>query len=233
MEPKQNPVKKSKLIRSIVDMTIFLVAFMLLAGDWRWLEGWIFVAWFLALGVGVITYLHYKDPELLAERYKRPGSGNQKQWDRYYLMVLMLLFLSWVVVMPLDARRFHWTHWLSVSIKFAGGAGLIISYFFIFRAFADNTFLSPLVRIQEERKQHVVSTGVYGWVRHPMYLGAALMFICAPVMLGSGYGFVIGLATAASLGVRIVGEEAMLEHELHGYSDYKQKVRFRLIPWVW
>ena len=111
--------------------------------------------------------------------------------------------------MPLDAKRFHWLPHFSLWIKLIGGLLLVISFsfFFFFRAFTDNTFLSPMIRIQAERKQYVVSTGVYGFVRHPMYLGGILQFIGAPLLLGSIYGVVAGIVLLFLLAGRIIGEE--------------------------
>ncbi|WP_081357558.1 methyltransferase family protein [Neomoorella thermoacetica] len=101
------------------------------------------------------------------------------------------------------------------------------------RSYTDNTFVSPLVRIQTERKQQVISTGVYGFVRHPMYLGGVLLFVGTPLLLGSKYGVIIGLLMALLLAGRIIGEERMLANELEGYIEYKKKVKYRLIPYVW
>ena len=89
------------------------------------------------------------------------------------------------------------------------------------------------MRIQSERKQQVVSTGVYSFVRHPMYLAALLLFIGTPMLLGSLYGIIIGLVVLLLLVARIIGEEKMLVNELEGYADYKKKVKYRLIPFVW
>lgn len=89
------------------------------------------------------------------------------------------------------------------------------------------------MRIQSERGQKVVSTGVYGWIRHPLYLGGILLFLGGPLLLGSIYGFIVGLLMSLSLVLRIIGEEKMLTEELEGYADYKKKVRYRLIPHVW
>ena len=110
--------------------------------------------------------------------------------------------------MPLDAKRFGWSPVFPLWLKVVGVALLVGSAFLFFRSYTDNTFLSPLVRIQEDRKQQVVSTGVYGFVRHPMYLGGILMFIGAPLLLGSLYGVLVGLALTVLLMARIVGEEA-------------------------
>ena len=102
-----------------------------------------------------------------------------------------------------------------------------------FRAFRDNTFLSPLVRVQSERRQRVVSTGVYAFVRHPMYLGAVLMFVGAPILLGSALGLVVAAAMTALLAGRILIEERVLVRELDGYAEYRETVRYRLIPFLW
>jgi protein-S-isoprenylcysteine O-methyltransferase Ste14 len=205
----------------------------LLAGDGRWLEGWLFAVWFLALCATVIIWLYRNDPALLAERYRRPSSGGQRTWDQVWIYGVGLTYIAWVVLMPLDARRFSWTPPFPPWLKAFGGICLLASAFLFFRAFHDNTFLSPLVRIQPERKQRVVSTGVYAFVRHPMYLGACLMFVGAPLLLGSAVG--LGLAALATflMALRIVGEERLLQRELEGYAAYQKAVRYRLIPFVW
>jgi protein-S-isoprenylcysteine O-methyltransferase Ste14 len=132
-----------------------------------------------------------------------------------------------------DARRFAWTASLPVWLKIAGGIGLLLSFFFFYRSYSENTFASPLVRIQEERNQQVISRGVYSIVRHPMYLAGILMFLGAPLLLGSLYGVLAGVLICFLLVVRITGEEKMLINELEGYADYTKKVRYRLIPFVW
>jgi len=103
----------------------------------------------------------------------------------------------------------------------------------MFRSYRDNAFISPLVRIQSERDQKVVSTGVYGFVRHPLYLGGMLLFFGAPLLLGSLYGFIIGAYLSILFVVRIMGEEKMLLDDLEGYAAYTKKVKYRLIPYVW
>jgi protein-S-isoprenylcysteine O-methyltransferase Ste14 len=204
----------------------------LLSGDWRWVEGWLFGGWLVALCATCIAWLYRNDPALLAERYRRPGSGGQKGWDTIVVYLLVPGFAIWIAVMPFD-RRFGWTGRWPVGLQALGGALLLASAAFFFRSFTDNPFLSPLVRIQSERKQQVVSTGVYGLVRHPMYLGAILMFAGAPLLLASSRGLIAAAALSALLCLRILGEEKLLARELEGYDAYRKKVRYRLLPLVW
>ena len=139
----------------------------------------------------------------------------------------------WFIIMPLDAKRFGWSPTFAVWLKVLGGVALLPALYLIYRATVENTFLSTLVRIQTERKQQVISTGVYGFVRHPLYLGVLLMLLGAPLLVGSIYGLIICLIAVFVLVGRIIGEEKMLVNELEGYEDYKKKVIYRLIPFVW
>ena len=224
---------EKKIAFAFLYILVFPVLLLVLSGDATWPEGWIFSIWFLVLCYATILYIYRKDPALLEERYRKPGTGNQETWDRYVVYGLVIGFIVWIVIMPLDARRFGWSPLFPLLLKVVGGAGLAGSFFLFFRSYTDNTFLSPLVRIQEERKQRVVSTGVYGVVRHPMYLGAILMFFGAPLLLGSSWGVIAGLALALLLMARIVMEERMLARELEGYREYMKKVRYRLFPFLW
>jgi protein-S-isoprenylcysteine O-methyltransferase Ste14 len=227
-----NQVSALQLVGAALYIAAWPALMFVVAGDARWLEGWLFALWYLGLCAVVIVWLYWKDPALLAERYRRPGSGGHKGRDQAAVYAIVAGFAAWIVVMPLDARRFGWTR-LPVGLKGVGGAFLLASAFLLFRAFHDNTFLSPLVRIQTERKQRVVSTGVYRFVRHPMYLGALLMFVGTPLLLGSAIGLVLAAAMTLIVVFRIVGEERVLADELEGYGEYRQKVRYRLLPFVW
>ena len=175
-EAEKSKLTAGRLFLTAIYVLIPAVLILVLSGDWRWVEGWIFDIWYIALCTTAIIYLYLKDPALLAERYRQPGTANQRGWDRYIVYGLALGFVLWIVIMPLDAKRYGWSPDFPLWLKILGGIVLIVSSFLFFRAYADNTFVSPLVRIQAERKQRVVSTGVYGFVRHPMYLGGILLF---------------------------------------------------------
>lgn len=224
---------EKKVVFAFLYILIFPALILLLSGDFFWPEGWIFSIWFILLCFSTILYLYRKDPALLEERYKQPGTGNQELWDRYVVYGLLIGFILWIVIMPLDAKRFGWSPVFPLWLKVAGGAGLAGSFFLFFRSYTDNTFLSPLVRIQKDRNQRVVSNGVYGIVRHPMYLGGILMFVGAPLVLGSVYGLLVGLALTMLLMARVRGEEVMLARDLEGYREYTQNVRYRLFPFLW
>jgi protein-S-isoprenylcysteine O-methyltransferase Ste14 len=218
---------------SIMTVLVFPVVILALSGDWLWLEGWIFSLWISAMILSNLIYLYLKDPALLAERRKAPGSDNQKGWDRYVLTGIYIIAVLWLVIMPLDAKRFGWSPAFPVWLKVLGGLALAPALFLIYKATTENTFMSTMVRVQTERKQRVISTGVYGFVRHPLYLGCLLMMLGSPLLLGSIAGLVIsGFAIFVLVG-RILGEEKMLVNELDGYKDYQKKVSYRLIPLIW
>ena len=211
---------------------VFLGLVLWLSGDWRWVEGWIFGIWWVSLIAAVLFWLHYRDPALLAERFRMPGTGGESRSDVAILIAMKLCFLALIVVPALD-KRFGWTPRLPLWSEVCGGILLLGGSFPFFRAFTDNTFASQLVRIQTERGQHVIDTGIYGFVRHPMYLGASLAFVGAALLLGSISGLLLALALVGLLVVRIFGEEKLLARDLEGYKEYLQKVRYRLVPHVW
>ncbi len=228
---KMSPVS---LILNIVISAVFFPTFiLLLAGNWRWVEGWIFSLWLVVMILFTTIYLYFKDPALLAERTKKPGSENQKPWDKVLLVGIFAIAILWVIILPLDAGRFHWSPAFPLWLKILGGAALIPALYLIERTPMENTYLSTMVRIQDERKQRVITSGVYSFVRHPLYLGCMLMMLGAPLLVGSVYGLIITLIGMIAIIGRIFGEEKMMLEELEGYEEYKQKVKYRLIPLIW
>jgi protein-S-isoprenylcysteine O-methyltransferase Ste14 len=211
---------------------VFLGLVPWLSGDWRRVEAWIFSVWWVSFLAAVLLWLRYRDPTLFAERLRMPGSGGESRSDLAILIGIKVCFLAFIVVPPLDAR-FGWTARLPLWCELCGGILLLGGSLPFFRAFTDNTYASQLVRIQTERGQRVIDTGVYGFVRHPMYLGAGLVFIGGALLLGSISGLLLGLAMVGLCVVRILGEEKLLARDLEGYKEYLQKVRYRLVPHVW
>lgn len=230
--PNPPELTRRRLLLAVFEIIAWPGLIVLLGGDYTWLQGWAFALWFIALCGTCMYWLYHKDPALLMERL-RPAAAAQKSWDRYLLGSLALLIGLWFVIIPLDAVRFSWTMSWPTWARTVGAVALALASFFLFRSVTDNTFLSPVVRMQSEREHKLVSTGVYGFVRHPMYLGGSLMMCGGPLFLGSAWGLGIGLLTLLLLVMRIVGEERMLARELAGYPSYQQHVRYRLLPLVW
>jgi protein-S-isoprenylcysteine O-methyltransferase Ste14 len=209
----------------------FALALFLPAGNFGWLAGWIYFALFFSFYLGVNVWLYRHNPGLLQER-AHLSTSDQKGWDKLLFPVLVLFPFLWLVFISLDAERFHWSPeplWL----QYVGGIILLGSFYVLFLAFRENSYLSPVVRIQEERGQQVVSTGPYRYVRHPMYAGILLFAVGTPLMLGSWAGVLVASVFVAILARRAVLEERTLRQELPGYEAYMERVRYRIIPYVW
>jgi len=219
-------------LQLLTGLVFFLGLVLWLSGDWRWVEGWIFGIWWLSFFAAMLWWLRFRDPALYAERFRMPGSGGESRSDLAILIGLKVCFVAWLVVPALDVR-FGWTRRLPPWSEVGGGILLLAGSFPFFRAFTDNTYASQLVRIQAERGQHVIDTGVYGFVRHPMYLGASLAFVGGALLRGSISGLLLAFPMIGLLVVRIFGEEKLLARDLEGYKEYLQKVRYRLLPHVW
>jgi protein-S-isoprenylcysteine O-methyltransferase Ste14 len=200
------------------------------AGTLRWPAGWTFIVFFLAGCLLLTRWLLVHDPGLVEERM-RVGK-NQKGWDKFFLAAINVLFIIWWPLMPLDAVRYHWTR-VPLGLQLAGVALTMLSFYLFFVTFRANPFLSGVVRIQEERGHAVISTGPYRFVRHPMYAAALLLFIGAPLWLGSAWGVAMGALFSLLLAVRALFEERTLARELPGYDEYRRKVRWRLVPRLW
>ena len=228
----ETPVSLSKLIGSFFYLLLFPVILFSLAGDWRWAEGWVYSVIFLLMSFGTLFYLYFHDPELLKERFGSPIQQTQKPWDKVLLSLFFVEFSVWFAIMPLDARRYAWSPPFPFWLRALGAFLQIIATYLVFEAMRENTFAAPVVKMQKERGQKVISTGMYGVIRHPMYAGAVLLFISTPLLLGSVYGLLLGLLLIITIAVRSVGEEAMLKQELEGYSDYMKRVKWRIIPFV-
>ena len=218
----------------------FPVAVFVLAGDYKWIEGWIFAVIWLVWLYAMLIYLIKRDPELLRERFastfqkkqKEEQEIQQKGWDRPILLLFNILAIVWVVGTPLDAKRFALSPEFPILVKVIGALLLNCGLAIMVKAFIDNPFASPVVRIQKERKQRVISTGIYSVVRHPLYLAGILLFTGMSVLLGSLIGIGCAIATGILLAIRAFKEEHTLVDELEGYDEYCKKVRYRVIPFI-
>ena len=196
------------------------------AGTVSFFNGWLlmgilFVPMFLA---GIVMML--KNPDLLKSRL----NAKEKQQEQSLVVKLSgLMFLAGFVVAGLGVR-FGW-YMLPKSVTVAAAVVFLIAYLLYAEVLRENTYLSRTIEVQENQK--VIDTGLYGIVRHPMYSVTLLLFLSMPVVLGSVYSFVIFLAYPLIIAKRIKNEEEFLEKELEGYREYKQNVKYRLVPFVW
>ena len=230
---RASPVNLALLAAEIVGMfVVFAAVLFLAAGTVAWPAGWIYLALFFGFAVALSLWLLRYNPALLTERMTGIGKSDQKAWDKALFALLQALFLAWLVLMPLDAVRFHWSRmpaWLQV----VGAAALLCSFYLFYLTFRENSYLSPAVRVQTERGQTVVSTGLYHYVRHPMYATAIIFIAGTTLLLGSWYGLLLGLLLLALIARRAVLEERTLREELPDYAAYMTRVRYRLIPHIW
>ena len=224
-------MKAKYLISSIVSIGVYSAMIFLGAGTVYWLQGWLYVGSMIILSIVTLTVLVEK-PKLLEERFLLPIQKGQKGWDKIFHVILLPMYYCWLPLNGIDAVRYRWSD-MPWQINLIGAIGLGIS-FYIFRAvFKANPFAIQIVRSESQPGQHVITTGPYAHVRHPMYTGAILLFSCGSLLMGSLYGFTIGVCIAILYVIRTAMEDKTLERELQGYTDYEQKVKYRLIPMIW
>jgi protein-S-isoprenylcysteine O-methyltransferase Ste14 len=215
----------------VVSFLLMAASLFLPAGTFAWPAGWIFLILLHGgLLVGIKLLLKH-NPSLLEERLSLSQS-NQKAWDKVFLLLYQLFLFAWLVLMPLDAVRYHWSQ-IPIVLQVVGFLVLITAFIVVSLTFRENTFLSPTVRVQHERGQTVITTGPYRYVRHPMYAGGLLLFLGTPLLLGSWYGLLVVVFLVLVIAVRAVLEERVLRDELPGYAAYMEQVRYRLIPYIW
>lgn len=224
------PLKVS--VALILEFAVFALLLFWPAGTLDWIQAWAMLGLFFGFGGAASFWLARHDPALLEERMRFPFQRGEPLWDSIGLVGLSVLFVCWLVLMALDARRFQWSQ-MGPALNLAGAVGMVVAFAFLQRVFRENTFLAPVVRLQRERGQRVISTGPYALVRHPMYAGAALLLLSMALLLGSWAGVAGALLITVAGAFRAVGEERLLMRELEGYADYAARVRWRLIPGLW
>ena len=224
------------IARLVIQTTVWLVAMaallFLAAGDWDWPQGWVFLCEIALSSFAVSFWLARHDPALLATRLSSPVQPDQQPWDRIFMAVGAIVFVAWLVLCALDARRFAWSL-VPLWVQALGAALIVLCMVLVWQTFRFNSFAAPQVRVQADRDHRVSTDGPYRFVRHPMYASALLMFIGTPLLLGSWWGLLFVPIGVIGIGVRAVGEERMLRRELPGYDDYARRVRFRMIPGLW
>jgi protein-S-isoprenylcysteine O-methyltransferase Ste14 len=185
-------------------------------------------------GIGAAAGLWFArhDPGLLRERLASPFQAGQPAWDKVILSLFFALYLASCVVMGLDAARWRTSN-MPLWAEVTGGVGILASYAIIWRVLAENSFAAPVVKIQMERGQRIVTTGPYAIVRHPMYGGAIFFLLGTPLLLGSFYGLAFVPPLVILLAIRAILEERALADRFPEYAPYSQRTKYRFAPGVW
>ncbi len=214
------------LVKFLMGLLIMGILLFLPAGTFAWREAWLllgilFIPMFIA---GLI--MMRKSPELLRSRLNaKEEEGEQKT----VIALSAFMFLAAFITAGLNFR-FGWVI-LPGWVPYAAAAVFLLAYILFAEVLRENTWLSRTVEVQEGQK--VVDTGLYGIVRHPMYMATVFLFLSMPLVLGSAISFAVMLLYIPIIAKRIRNEEQVLEEGLAGYREYKKRVRYRMIPFVW
>jgi protein-S-isoprenylcysteine O-methyltransferase Ste14 len=212
-----------------VEFLVIALALFLPAGTVAWPAAWVFLGLIFVCSLPMTWWFLKYDPGLIEERMHLRA---QFSWDKVFIAIALAFILFWLILMPLDAVRFHWSR-MPVELKTPGALMVLISLYISFLTMRENPYSSAVVRVQKERAQTLISTGPYRYVRHPMYSAACLFFLGTALLLGSWYGVLCTPVFIALFAVRAVLEERLLREELEGYDAYMARVKYRFFPHVW
>jgi len=209
---------------------IFMGALLFLpAGTLDYWEAWVFVAVFFVCTAAITIWLMIKDPKLL-ERRMKAGPGAEKEKAQKIIVAFALLSFAGLGILPALDHRFGWSD-VPTSVVILGDILIALSYLVFYFVFRENTYGAATIQVEEN--QRVISTGPYALVRHPMYTGALILMLGMPLALGSWWGLLMFIPGVAWIIWRLLDEERFLSRNLAGYTQYKNKVRYHLIPFVW
>jgi len=215
--------------RQIV-FTLLLAALLFVpAGTLAYWQAWLFLATFFSSSVALGVYFAKHDPALLERRIKAGPAAEQEPAQKMIIALLIAGFMLVLVVAGLDYRWHGAT--VPLWLVILSDVGIIASFAVFFIVMKQNSYAASTIRV--EPGQPVISIGLYGVVRHPMYSGALLLAVCMPLALGSLWSLLLLIALVPVLAWRLLDEERVLKRDLAGYEAYCARVRYRLIPFVW
>ena len=218
------------LCNALVKFTCGLVLVALLlfwpAGTLQYAKGWLLIGLLFVPMLIAGFVMFFKSPDFLA---KRLDAKEKQATQKGVLAFSGLMFIAGFVVAGLD-HRFSWSR-MPAAVTIAAAVLFLVSYALYAEVMRENAYLSRTIKVEEGQK--VVDTGLYGIVRHPMYMATVLLFLMIPIILGSWYALIVFAFYPAIIVVRLKDEEELLTRELPGYAAYKQKVKYRMIPFIW
>ena len=214
------------LTKFLAGLVLVGVLLFIPAGTFAYWQAWLFIALLFVPMFVVGIILMFRQPELLRKRL----DAKEKQEEQKWVVALSgLMFLAMFVVAGLN-RRFQWCLLPDWAV-YVASVVFLTGYALYAEVLRENVWLSRTIEVQEH--QQVIDTGLYGIVRHPMYAATLLLFLAMPLVLASPISFLIMLFYIPIISRRIRNEEAVLEQELEGYTEYKQRVKYKVIPFVW
>jgi protein-S-isoprenylcysteine O-methyltransferase Ste14 len=192
-------------------------------------QAWTFLAVFGASALAITVYLKKKDPKLLGRRVHAGPTAEKETSQKIIQTITAVGFIAMLIVPALDHRS-HWSK-VPLCVAIAGDVLVALGFLLIIFVYKENSFASATIELAPEQK--VMSTGPYAFIRHPMYVGGFIMFLGMPLALGSWYGLFVIVLMMPALIWRLLDEEKFLARNLQGYSAYQDKVRYRLVPFIW
>jgi protein-S-isoprenylcysteine O-methyltransferase Ste14 len=224
----------SKLIVGVIfNVAIFGVLLFLPAGTLDWWRAWVFLGLVFVGSVAGTVSLYRLNQDLLEERFKSPIQKGQPLADKIVVILLITSFAGLLVFIPLDVFRFLLMRKPGTLVSSSSLVLFVAGWWIMTLALIENAFAAPVVKHQQERGQKVIESGLYGVVRHPMYAGAVLLMVGMPLWLESYAAAILASVPIATLVLRILVEEQFLRRELAGYDAYTERVRYRMIPFLW
>lgn len=216
----------SALVKFIAGLALVCLLLFLPAGSFIYQNGWLFICLLFVPMLILGAVLFFKAPELLQ---KRLNSKEEQGTQKGVVALSGTLFIAGFVVAGLDFR-FGWSY-VPSAVVIISSVVLLVSYALYAEVIRENAYLSRTVEVQKDQK--VIDTGLYGIVRHPMYAVTVWLFFSIPLVLGSWWSLLCFLPYVATIAVRIKNEEKILETGLDGYAEYKKRVKYRILPFVW
>lgn len=205
---------------------------ILISGQWGWWQAWIMAAVFILAFIVSRALAVRRTPDILKERANYGQHENTQPWDQWLSPLVAFGSVFILLVAGLDVR-YHWSAGFSLLVEMVGLVLILVGYVLGSYALIENAYFSGTVRIQAERGHKVVSSGPYGWVRHPGYLGSLVASLGMPLLLDSAWAFVPMIILGVFFIIRTSLEDRFLQKNLPGYRSYAQKVRYRLLPGIW
>ena len=214
------------LIKVVLGIVLVGLLMFLPAGTFHYTYGWLLAGLLFVPMLIAGFVMFFKSPDFLAKRL----DAKEKQAAQKGVLALSgLMFIAGFVVAGLD-HRFGWSK-MPLAVTVIASVLFLLAYALYAEVMRENAYLSRTIKVEEG--QTVVDTGLYGIVRHPMYAATILLFMMMPLVLGSWWALIVFAVYPVLIAVRVKDEEALLEKELSGYVEYKKKVKYRLIPFIW